>query len=294
MKAFLDIEAQRRITGRVVVALLWVLTLTVLASRLALHAPWLGMTVAAAGFAALGSASSGLSGLASRTTLALTLVAEVSMLVAAFSGHVWQADMHMAYFAALAILAGFCDWRLIAAAAGAVAVHHLTLNFVLPSAVFTGSAGLSRVMVHAVILIVEAGVLIAMTANLDRLFKALEANAAEARAAATKAEQAIASAAQAHDAQNRLQTERSEERQQIEEQQTSVVEALGVALSALSRGDLAYRLNSSFPGGYERLRADFNAAIGQLQDTLKAVLTTADGLKVGANEIAQASDDLEP
>ncbi len=68
-----------------------------------------------------------------------------------------------------------------------MAVHHLGLSFVLPAAVFPGSASLGRVLVHAVILIVEAGALIATTFSINSMF----ATANKARA---EAEQAVEAA----------------------------------------------------------------------------------------------------
>ena len=82
------------------------------------------------------------------------------MMVAQAGGHPWQIDLHMTYFAVLAVLMIYCDWKVILAATATVAVHHLALSFLLPTAVFPGSASLSRVVLHAVILIVEAGVLL--------------------------------------------------------------------------------------------------------------------------------------
>jgi methyl-accepting chemotaxis protein len=52
----------------------------------------------------------------SHAMLGVLLMAEVSRTVAAASGLAWQADLHMAYFAALAALVVFADWRVIAAA----------------------------------------------------------------------------------------------------------------------------------------------------------------------------------
>jgi methyl-accepting chemotaxis protein len=49
--------------------------------------------------------------LVTQCAIAVTLIGQVSILVAVFSGHPWQPDMHMYYFAVLALLAGFCDWR---------------------------------------------------------------------------------------------------------------------------------------------------------------------------------------
>src|SRR3984893_19570800 len=70
--------------------------------------------------------------------IAITLVGQTSLLVLAFSGHPWQVEMHFYYFAVLAMLSGFCDWRVLALAAGLVSLHHLSLNFILPDAVYPG------------------------------------------------------------------------------------------------------------------------------------------------------------
>jgi methyl-accepting chemotaxis protein len=84
----------------------------------------------------------------------------VATLVAALDGHPWQIDMHMYFFASLAMLAAFCDWPVILIATATVAVHHLALNFILPAAVFPNGGDFFRVVMHAVIVLIEAGVLI--------------------------------------------------------------------------------------------------------------------------------------
>ncbi len=119
----------------------------------------------AAGVAAVAALAASLAGwrdpgaVIARNTAAAALVASVSTLV-------WVAppalrlDMHMAYFAGLALLAGFVDIRPIAVATVATALHHLGLGLLLPLAVFPSADGvLLRVVVHAVILLAEAGAL---------------------------------------------------------------------------------------------------------------------------------------
>jgi len=75
--------------------------------------------------------------------IAVALVGQTSLLVFTFSGHPWQVEMHFYYFAVLAMLSGFCDWRVLLAAAALVSIHHLSLNAVLPSAVYPGGQGCS-------------------------------------------------------------------------------------------------------------------------------------------------------
>jgi methyl-accepting chemotaxis protein len=50
--------------------------------------------------------------------IAAALVGQTSLLVAAFNSHPWQVEMHFYYFVVLAMLSGFCDWRVFALAAG--------------------------------------------------------------------------------------------------------------------------------------------------------------------------------
>src|SRR5215467_15888996 len=85
--------------------------------------------------------------------LAVALVGQTSLLVFAFSGHPWQIETHFYYFAVLAMLSGFCDWRVLIVAATLIALHHLGLNFVLPSALYPGGGDVARVSVHAVVVV---------------------------------------------------------------------------------------------------------------------------------------------
>jgi methyl-accepting chemotaxis protein len=68
--------------------------------------------------------------------------------------------MHFYYFAVLAMLSGFCDWRVLILAAVLISLHHLSLNVVLPAAVFPGGTDYFRVGVHAVIVVIETAMLI--------------------------------------------------------------------------------------------------------------------------------------
>ncbi|WP_426955447.1 HAMP domain-containing methyl-accepting chemotaxis protein [Muricoccus radiodurans] len=74
--------------------------------------------------------------------------------------------------------------------------------------------------------------------------------------------------------------------------QAAVVEAVGTGLERLAAGDLTCRLERAFPAEYEGLRANFNAAIGQLQQAMQAVVDSAQAIRTGTGEIGQAADDL--
>jgi methyl-accepting chemotaxis protein len=129
---------------------------------------------------------------AARTTqyvIIAALIGQVSILVAIFAGHPWQPDMHMYYFAALAVFAGFCDWRPIVLGAALIALHHLALQLVLPSAVFYQGGDIYRVLLHAVIVLVETFFLGLVATMTERIFAANETNLAEARAVAERERQ---------------------------------------------------------------------------------------------------------
>jgi methyl-accepting chemotaxis protein len=75
-------------------------------------------------------------------------------------------------------------------------------------------------------------------------------------------------------------------------QQQQVVDGLAQGLERLSDGDLVYRLDNRFAEDYEKLRADFNAAMGKLHETVSTVAGNTLGIRTGAGEIAKAADDL--
>jgi methyl-accepting chemotaxis protein len=87
---------------------------------------------------------------------------------------------------------------------------------------------------------------------------------------------------------------REQERQRAEnaERQQSVVNSLAEGLDRLADGDLTFRLNNQWGEEYEKLRADFNAAMGRLQETMKVIAHNTQGMRSGAGEISQAADDL--
>ena len=75
-------------------------------------------------------------------------------------------------------------------------------------------------------------------------------------------------------------------------QQVQVVDGLASALSKLASGDLIQRLDLPFASEYENLRADFNEAVSQLQQTMTEVSGITGAIRTGSGEISSASDDL--
>ena len=71
-----------------------------------------------------------------------------------------------------------------------------------------------------------------------------------------------------------------------------VFTSLAAGLERLSGGELTYRIGEPFAAEYEKLRADFNSALEQLQRAMGQIAGNVGGIRTGAAEITQAADDL--
>jgi len=102
--------------------------------------------------------------------------------------------------------------------------------------------------------------------------------------------------ADAADAERRRQSEAAARDAELQAargaEQTAVMTALADGLDRLAGGDLAYRLAQTFPEAYEPLRRDFNGAVARLQETMRNLVQTVEGVRSGAGEINRAADDL--
>ena len=125
--------------------------------------------------------------LATRIATSLALAGQAALLVYGFAGSPLQADMHMYFFACLAICAGWIDWRPTFAFAALTALHHLVFYLLIPWAVFAGESDLSRVLLHAVIVAVEVAALVAITRELVKAFAEVDTAIDDANAARDKA-----------------------------------------------------------------------------------------------------------
>lgn len=232
----LDLGALRRMAIRLILGTIWLQPFLILGACWLNGATFLypvGTALAIAG-AAQTIASWDREGGLARIVAGVSLMTLISILVAVFNGREIQVDLHMYYFAALALLVASCDWRVIAGAAAAVAVHHIALNFLLPSLIYPGGSNLFRLALHAVILVLEAGVLIWLAATVEKMFGTIMAATARAEtsrvAAETSHQEAIAAAARAETA-HRLyeqnQQNSAAEREGAESEQSRVL--IGIA-----------------------------------------------------------------
>ncbi len=74
--------------------------------------------------------------------------------------------------------------------------------------------------------------------------------------------------------------------------QALVVNSLANGLERLASGDLTIRIDTAFPGPYEKLRTDFNGAVAELESALAAISGSSSAIRSGGSEISHAADDL--
>ena len=225
-------------------------------------------------------------GLGTQMAASAGLAIGVCAFVYLMKGHPWQADSHMIFFAAFALTAVFCDWRPILTYAGIIAVHHLVLNFALTEAVFPGEASLGRVLLHAVVLIVQAVALIWLATVLARLFGRSGLLLREAEVARDRAEgQGLV-----------LKSER--------EELTHVVEMVQDRMARLAGGDLSVVLRpDALPEPFVGLGTAFNTTVAALslmivdveqgaQALLQSSAALAETARMSAERASQQTDSV--
>ncbi|WP_010545287.1 methyl-accepting chemotaxis protein [Sphingomonas elodea] len=206
-----------------------------------------------------------------RLIVSMTIVAQPALLLIVFRGQAWQPDLHMIFFAALAACAVLCDARAIVAGTAVVAVHHLLFGLLVPDWVFTNGGGLPRIVLHAVILVSQAGALILLTGSINGLIGALQSESTHR----ADAETATADT----------------RRRQAEELRT-IVTILSDGLAALAEGDLSQSLKGRLPEAYAALERAFDETLQQLRGLLAAINDNAAAIRGGSTEIAQVADQL--
>ena len=281
-----DLAVLRETASKILLAVLWLHVPIALLIGLARGADWLlpAAFVTAMALAATMSWRMSGNGPSTRLIVAVALMSDVSMFVFQLEGHRWQVDMHMYFFAALACLVAYCDYRPILVGTAAVALHHLALNFLLPAAIYPGGADLGRVVLHAVILIIEAGVLIWLAHTLTHLFEMAARKTAEAEAASAAEARATSDSNKAEQAKRDRDAARRELAAGFERRIDSVVEAVGVASSEVQS------LSTSMSGSHvEATRQTTSAAAASTQAStnVEAVASATEELTASINSIAE-------
>ncbi len=282
-----DLAALRETTSKALLGLLWLHVPIALAIGLMRDSSWLAPTalMAAMALAATLSWTSSGNGLSTRLTVAIALMGSVSVFAYQLAGHAWQIDMHMYFFAALACLVAYCDYRPILAGTVAVALHHLALNFLLPAAIYPGGADLGRVVLHAVILLMEAGVLSWLSFKLSHLFEATAQKTAEAEAAGAAEARANRERVEIE---SKAKQDRDATRRELaagfERKVGSIVEAVTIAATKMQG------LSSTVSGGNAettRKTAAAAAASNQASTNVETVASATEELTASINSIAQ-------
>ncbi len=297
----MTISSIRRLGEQLVMGAIWLIVPMVSVAAIISDNSVIGLSVAALLLAAVSTIcwrlSRGADGI--RMTLSVCLMVGISLLVAALDGHDWQTDMHMAYFAALAMLIVFCDWRAIVAATVVVAVHHVMLSLFLPAAIFSGTTNLGRVVLHAFILVIEAATLAWAAQTIARTLAAsasalsqAEVAVQDAARAQRDAESALQQADDAREAQARSARDSEALQTTIDGDREAVVAGLAKGLEELSKGNLTHRINVAFPTDYEKLRTDFNGSISQLDTAVSGIASAAGSIRSFGIEINSGADDL--
>lgn len=241
--------------------------------------------------ATLLTARSGLAAPAVGQATAVAIMAVVSVHVA-LAPPGWRVDMHMAYFAALAVLAGFCDPRPILLGTATVALHHIALDFAAPMLVFgTPEGDFGRVTLHAVILLIEAACLLVLVMGMQRSAEGATTAAAQAEqarqaeAAAVERRMALEAAAAQESRQARAATA-----ERIEQSLGGVASGVEVASGALDES--AKRIASEAEGA-AREAAAARGAVEEASSGVQTVAAASEELATAVAEItrqvAQAS-----
>ncbi len=209
--------------------------------------------------------------------LSFCFVGHCILFTAALSGHAWQLDSHMLFFAVLAIVSTLSNPRALIFATVLVALHHISFSVLLPKLVYPSGDLMQNVMrtvLHATIVLLETGVL------LMSLLKSAAAAGELARQQETTRAQAIVA--------------EEEETKAIQRQKDAehVVSVVGEHLGEMAQGSLDCTIEEKFPDEYDQLRTNFNVTVGTLKETIEQVLEITNSINNGATEISRASDDL--
>lgn len=209
--------------------------------------------------------------------VAFCLAGQAILFTAAFNGHPWQIDSHMLFFAVLAVVSTLSNIGALLLAAAVIAVHHLSLTFLMPTLVYPSgdlAGNVGRTVMHALIVVLETGVLVA--SMMQRNAKAAEV-AAKEEAVREQAKRAEAAQDQA------LQAQQNTE---------AVVEVLGRHLARITSGDLNCQISETFPHEYEGLRSSFNQLAGSLSSELGTAVGVSGQFQVNAKEVSESVQSL--
>ena len=186
----------------------------------------------------------------------------------------YQIDGHMYFFAMLAIMAGWVDMRAIIVYSAVVAVHHLTLNFLYPLAVFPEGADFTRVLFHAVIVILQAATLCWLVVQLSKAF-----------GAARKAIDSAEGARSAADMLNQEISENADQERNREKEVRERIEAFRTDVHQILK-DISEKMTGMRENA-DRMRDDTKNTLGLADTVNESARQTAQGMQSAASATEQ-------
>lgn len=196
-----------------------------------------------------------------RFTCAVGYPGIVAFMVAILEDHPWQMDMHMYFFAALAFIGAMCDWRAVFLASLTIAVHHLTLNYVAPALVFSNGADFYRVVLHAVVVVIESGALLWMAKTITSSMVAAEQAQQEVAEQVDRANELLDRTEQA----NREMQAALQRAGAAEAQVERVRDSIGSVIDAALMGDFSRQVDLT---GVDGIAGTIGASVNRLTDML--------------------------
>jgi methyl-accepting chemotaxis protein len=130
----------------------------------------------------------------------------------------------------------------------------------------------------------RSGLYASIAQAFERIKQAMVEDDQQARAATARREE--------REANEIIRRQSEAERAAAAREQEQTVSALAEAAARLSEGNLTFRISAEFPPAYQKVKDDFNEAIAQMQSAIAVISDSVRGIRVNADAVAHASDDL--
>ncbi|SEN67228.1 methyl-accepting chemotaxis protein [Palleronia pelagia] len=219
---------------------------------------------------------------------ATALIGQAIALTTGLQGHAWQIDSHMLFFALLACLISLRSVSAVMVATVIIAIHHLSLSLLMPSLVFpSGSVAqsVSRTLLHAVVVLIEAAALTWTVLHLQRSDRRMQEKTTELETSLQASQDAIAEAKEA--------------RAQAESSKDAANTAQREAEAALSKAREAQAADQRAREARERMMQELDTEFGGLvhsaiNGNFSSRVTkdfddnTLDGLKEKLNDLLES------
>ena len=212
----------------------------------------------------------------SKDLTAIAIGLTPAVLVYILANHPWQIDAHMYFFAMLAMVTGLKSIRALLMAATAIALHHLSLNFLMPSLIFPDGTDFIRVIFHAVIVVVETSV-IALT------IYGLNKNDATIKEEVENSKAALKQAKEAEEEQKRLEIEAAEQKRKTMKDMADAFEN--------RMGGLISEMNNA-SGQILNLSNELNEALEQTRERGTTASQSSDEASQNVQTVAAATEEL--